>query len=175
MLQQDVCISVSISKCFDIKHTKTVLPFWTGVWLGSSWKSKVKPCIWRVHTSFSCLPLSFSIHYPLSFSMFLPPIITIGLFILMARWRSQVTFLELAFQKLAYWTKCSQIEGKKLICFFFFLSLMIFWELAGEIECETRPSILCVTQLRAFMPVTIEKDLVRCYRCLTHSQTNSRI
>merc|ERR1712013_597150 len=41
-------------------------------------------------TSFSCLPLSFSIHYPLSFSMFLPPIITLGLFILVARWRSQV-------------------------------------------------------------------------------------
>ena len=37
----------------------------------------------------------------------------------------------------------------------------------------TKPSILCVTQLRAFMPVYIEKsgDLVGCYRCLTHRQT----
>ena len=36
----------------------------------------------------------------------------------------------------------------------------------------TRPSIPSVTQLRAFMPVYIEKsgDLVGCYRCLTDRQ-----
>ena len=128
VVQQDVCISVSVlSKCFNIKHKKSFVPLWTGVWLGSSWKSKVKPCFWRVHTSFSCLPLSFSIHYPLSFSMFLPPIITISLFILVARWRTQVTFLELAFQELAYWTKYSRIRRKNLICL-----LLIFNDLLGN-------------------------------------------
>ena len=40
----------------------------------------------------------------------------------------------------------------------------------------TKPSILCVTQLRAFMPVYIEKsgDLVGCYRSLTDRQTDNR-
>ena len=104
---------------------------------GSSWKSKVKPCFWRVHTSFSCLPLSFSIHYPLSFSMFLPPIITISLFILVARWRSQVTFLELAFQKLEYWTKWSRIEKNFDLLFLF----LIFNDLLGKLNAKCKLSI----------------------------------
>ena len=59
-----------------------------------------------------------------------------------------------------------------------FARMSSYWQFAELLtRTLTRPSILCVTQSRALMPVYIEKsgDLVGCYRCLTHRQTDNRI